>query len=116
MIRQLISINNKSMYLLILAVSMVAVIFAAQQQQAQAQTWFDVGYADGSNDAKNGVDNNVCPSELDGSENDAGCALYRSGYSAGHAARGLLHPEDNSNDGGNNEDDGEFVENDDNND
>jgi hypothetical protein len=92
------------MYLLILAVSMVAMIFAAQQQQqAQAQTWFDVGYADGSNDARNNVNNNVCPSELDNAANDAQCALYRSGYSAGHAARGLLHPEDNNN--GNREDD-----------
>ena len=60
----------------------------------QAQTWFDVGYDDGRSDAKNKVDNNVCPSELD--TNDAGCALYRSGYSAGHAARGFLHPEDNN--------------------
>jgi len=91
------------MYLLILAVSMVAVIFTAQQQQAQAQTWFDVGYDDGRNDARTGVNNNVCPSELDNAANDAQCALYRSGYSAGHAARGLLHPEDNNN--GNREDD-----------
>jgi hypothetical protein len=109
MIRKLRSINSKSVQLLILALSLLAVIFAAQQQQAQARTWFDVGYEDGRNDARNGVDNNVCPSELD--NNDSGCALYRSGYTSGHAVRGLLHPEDNN--GGTTEDDGEFVPNDD---
>jgi hypothetical protein len=52
MIRKLRSINSKSVQLLILALSLLAVIFAAQQQQrAQARTWFDVGYEDGRNDA-----------------------------------------------------------------
>ena len=89
------SFKSRSTHLLIVAVSMFALIFAAQQQiQAQAKTWFDVGYDDGRNDARNGVDNNVCPSELD--NNDAGCALYRTGYGSGHVARGLLHPEDNN--------------------
>lgn len=65
------------------------------QQQAQAQTWFDVGWEDGRADARNGENNNVCPSELD--NDDTGCALYRAGYSSGHAVRGALHPEDNNN-------------------
>ena len=106
------SIKSKSICLLILTVSAFAVIFVSQQQ-AQAKTWFDVGYEDGRNDARNGVDNNVCPSELD--NNDTGCALYRSGYTSGHAIRGFLHTEDNNDGGGTTEDDGEFEDSNDNN-
>lgn len=84
-------INQKSA----IVIATVLVFATVATTNVQAKTWFDVGWEDGRDDARNGENNNECPSELD--NNDTGCALYRSGYSTGHAVRGVLHPEDSNN-------------------
>ena len=108
MIRLLLSLNSKSMHLLILAVSIVAVIFAAsQQQQVNART---SGYEQGQSDAKAGFFDDTCPPSLP----DLSCGLYKADYVAGHAAWNGLHGGDTDrfnggdNGGGTTEDDGEF--------
>jgi hypothetical protein len=83
MIRRPESFNRKSMHMLILAVALLAVIFAVQlEQQVQAKTC--CGAADGKADARNdflesaGTDrNNSCsPSE----NTDAYCFAYKAAY------------------------------------
>jgi hypothetical protein len=88
MIRKLRSFNSKSVHSLILAVSIIAVIFAAQQQ-AQASSdresnpndnaW-QAGWKEGKNDYLNGDDYEYsCSSDL----GDTYCSAYRDGYEIG---------------------------------
>jgi hypothetical protein len=100
MIRRPESFNRKSMHMLILAVALLAVIFAVQQQQAQAQAKtpaHEIGYEQGTSDAKDGMErNNTCPSDLDHGE----CFWYQQGYNLGYSNENFLHgndrPRDNS--------------------
>jgi hypothetical protein len=108
MIRLLINPNSKNIYLLILAVSIAAVIFAASQQQQVIAT--TSGYGQGQSDAKAGFFDDTCPPSLP----DLSCGLYKADYLAGHAAWNGLHGGDTDrfsggdNGGGTTEDDGEF--------
>jgi hypothetical protein len=92
MIRRPESFNRKSLHILILAVVSLAVIFTAQQQQAQASTSaFDQGWKNGESDYKTGQDKNPrCNSDIEAST----CASYRLGYEAGWASASMLWPED----------------------
>jgi hypothetical protein len=93
MIRKLRSLNCKSAYFLVLAVSIIAVIFAAQQHQAYAsKSAFDQGYADGREARLNGYSNKAyCDPNNNAPNPDAYCALYKSGFAAGWAAADLLY-------------------------
>ena len=93
MIRTLRSLDSKSMYPLILAVSIIAVIFAAQQHQAYAsKSAFDQGYADGREARLTGSPNKAYCDPYNNAPNpDAYCALYKSGFSAGWTATDLLY-------------------------
>jgi hypothetical protein len=102
MIRQLISINSKSVYLLILAASMVAVIFAAQWQQVYA-----TGYEQGKADAQSGIHDSTCPPSL--SNDETACGLYKADYERGYLAWKAVHSGDTDRF---NTDDGEIVNND----
>jgi hypothetical protein len=120
MIKKLRSLNAKSMYLLILAASMVAVIFAAQQQvKAQdncegkralekfgcqgdnAIQGYQQGYSDGKSAGFNG-ESSSCPQ----SDSTSGyCLGWGAGYNKGQDARNTQNEVQNS-------DDGEIVNND----
>jgi hypothetical protein len=92
MIRKLRSLNSKSMHPLILAASIVAVIFAAQHQVQAApnDNWLanlgeaqNQGRDDGERDAENGYSKSPsCPSNY-----GAGlCVAYNHGYNEGYDA------------------------------
>jgi hypothetical protein len=116
MTRRLLCLNNKSLHILILAIALLTVIFAAQQQQqayAQKQGTFDNGYQVGTNDAKAGMErNNTCPPDYDHGQ----CFWYQQGYNLGYTDEKILHgsdrPRNDDNNGGNSQDDGENVDGD----
>ena len=108
---------------IIAAILLVTVILTAQQQHAQASNSIDNGYKQGESDAKAGMEkNNTCPPSYD----HTACVLYEQSYNAGYGAEKSIHDNDRprndytfdqNNDGsgsGTREDDGEFVDEDDN--
>jgi hypothetical protein len=111
MIKKLRSLNSKSVHLVILTVSMIAVIFAAQQQQVQASDDrqaspnddpITAGWKEGKNDYLNGnAFEYSCPS----SNSDTYCSLYRTGYGQGWNAQAGLGRQPGSEPQGSNDND-----------
>jgi hypothetical protein len=108
MIRKLRNLDSKSVHLLILAVSIVTIIFAASQQQQQVNARTS-GYEQGQSDAKAGFFDDTCPPSLP----DLSCGLYKADYVAGHAAWNGLHGGDTGRFSGGDNDGQNTPENDD---
>lgn len=91
MIRKLRSLSSKSVYSVILAMTLIAV-FSAQQLAHAGRSAFDQGYADGREARLNGGSSQAyCDPNNDASNPDAFCASYKAGYWAGWNAAGILY-------------------------
>jgi hypothetical protein len=90
MARKLLSLKGKSFHILVLAVALLAMIFAANEvQNAQATSSWSQGCNAGRNDRQDGnAYNDYCPPD----NPEGRCAIYQAGYFAGWHAYGLVHP------------------------